>query len=134
MIRIYIGLIAWLGFIPLEANRNLTIIERYKERPNYLGLAGVRVFVGSICLFIMFPEFNPLWDLSTVWDARWYITFEFTSFYLGFDPLLSKKRGRRWNYKGKDSGFLDDLPMWAYVTLKALCVIGLIFSLYMILR
>lgn len=132
--RFFIGALIWLGFIPLEADRNYAIIVKHNERPNYLGLFGVRSFVGSVCLFIMYPEFNPLWDIMSVWDSRWHILFEFSSFYLGFDPILSKKRGLKWNYKGKDSGILDDLPMWAYLTLKALSVVGLIVSLYMILR
>lgn len=62
-------------------------------------------------------------------EAGLIIGFQVASFYLSFDIILNAITGDKWNYQGKSSGYLDKLPMWAYLGLKALCLIYLIWFL-----
>lgn len=79
----------------------------------------------------MYPEFDPA--LGVIWGAIPVVAFEVSSFYLLFDPILNKLRGKHWLHRGKDSGWLDPLfnklgtPF--YVTVKIFTLIILIISI-----
>jgi hypothetical protein len=133
MIRFLIGTLVWLFFIKYEVWRNYTLIEVEKERPNYLASAGIRTFLGAVCLAIMFPDLNiEQWN---GWLAAWpYVVFEISTFYLLFDPWLNNKRGLEWNYRGQHSGwFFDRIHLVGYYTMKVLCLIGFLYTSILIL-
>lgn len=126
----YFGFVGWIVFIAGEAYRNYWMPKRQGKRPNYLGNFMYRSFFGLVCFIMMNPDFDPLYDLRTVWQGRWIAGYQVSSFYLSFDPLLNAFMKRRWNYKGKNSGWLDKLSMGLYYSLKIACVILLGYSLY----
>lgn len=131
---IILGIILWLSFIPFEVFRNYRWIEIKKKRPAYFNFAVVRITAGLACLVIMYPHFDPLGNWWSVLGAVPYVIFEISSFYLVFDSWLNIKRGKKWFYKGEDSGILDDMPYWAYYIMKILCLIALPWSLIVILK
>jgi hypothetical protein len=63
-------------------------------------------------------------------EAGLVIAFQVASFYLTFDAILNFWTGDKWNYQGKSSGYLDKLPMWAYLGLKVLCLIYLVHFIW----
>lgn len=121
-------MIFWLLFISLELYRNYFLIEKKKVKPDYMGSFCYRVFFGAVCLIIANPNFDPAGDPFTIIQALPFFIFQLSSFYLLFDPLLNLLRGKKWNYRGEDSGWLDKLPLWAYYALKVICLAGLVYS------
>lgn len=152
--RQIIGYIAWSLFIWYEVNRNYRMIEVEKVRPNYWHSFGVRAFFGILGIATMIPsDIDPvlcLYDLIVDIPQYWRVSpllvvpliltnpivliliAETTSFSLIFDPWLNKKRGRRWNYRGKNSGWIDKLKLGFYYAFKILCLLGFIYSTIMI--
>jgi len=123
------GLILWIVLIWLEVERNYHLIEKEKEKPDYLHSFGVRAFLGILGLVFMCKH-DPFleWELTVP-----YFVYEVTSFYLIFDLWLNLKRGKPLDYQGKQSGWLDKLGKPFYYTLKILCLVLLILSLTIIL-
>lgn len=119
----------WTLAITLELLRNLFLIVGRKRKPNYAQSFVIRFFGGLSVLIIEYPQFDPLGSPITILLALPFVVFQITSFYLLFDPVLNLIRGKAWNYRGKDSGYLDRSPLWAYWSLKILCLTGLILSL-----
>jgi hypothetical protein len=114
-------MIIWLIIILLEAYRNWHIIEVQKFRPNYLQsfiLRGIVAIFHGIYMGVTEP-------------ANWYpvLIFQVSSFWLLFDLTLNVLRGKSIFYKGKNSGWLDKLPLSIYWTLKAIVLISLIYIL-----
>lgn len=150
MIRFLAGILLWLILIRFEVWRNYQLIEVEKERPNYRYSFAIRIVLGLFPYVLLIPvDVDPLlslWDLVTDIPHYWKanpilviplifanpaalaIMFEVSLFYLLFDPLFNIKRGRRWNYRGKSSGWLDKFPLPIYYGLKILCVVVLIVS------
>ena len=131
MIKFFIGFFGWLGFIRLEVGRNYQLIEVEKERPNYLHSFGFRAFFAIACLALMAQNFDPFveWKRSLP-----FVIYEVTSFYLAFDFLLNKRRGKAWDYQGSQSGWLDSLGKEYYYYLKILCAILFVCSVFFIFR
>lgn len=119
-------MIFWIVFISLELLRNYILIEKRKINPNYLGSFMFRAFFGLVGIPLMYPEFDPLG--GAFWGAIPAVAFEVSSFYLLFDPILNKLRGKHWLYRGKSSGWLDKLGLPFYITLKVFTFIILILS------
>lgn len=119
-------MIYWFLFILLEVLRNYVIIEKRRIRPNYGGSFCLRAFFGAVCLIIANPDFDPLVNGREYWP---FVVFECTSFWLLFDPLLNLSRKKPLWYKGKNSGWLDKLPVGVYWSLKILALIGSIFAI-----
>lgn len=126
-------MIYWLIFISLELWRNYYLIEKQKIKPDYGGSFIFRAFFGMVCLIIANPYFDPAGNPLTILQALPFAVFQLSSFYLLFDPILNLLRGKKWDYKGKDSGWLDKLPIGFYYALKIVCLAGLITSLIILL-
>lgn len=127
-------MIYWLEYIIIDLLWNAFKIKGLKLRPNYFGQGCRRTLVGFIVMINDNPMFDPLGNPLSMLDSLPFVVFQFTSFYLIFDPLLSLLLGKPWNYKGKNSGYLDKLPMWAYYSLKGLCALGLVFATKILLN
>lgn len=130
MTKLIIGFFLWLLFIAWEVRRNYRIIEVHKESPDYLNSFFVRAFFGLVALALMSGDYDPFME--------WYhslpiVTYEVTSFYLVFDVWLNVRRGKAWNYRGKNSGWLDKLPIHFYYVLKVVCLVGLVWSIQKLL-
>ena len=123
----------WLVYILLCVAYNYVKIEKRKKRPDYLVANVWRVFFGAVFLIASNPNFDPVGNPFTIIQALPFSVFQVTSFYILFDLLLNLLRGKKWNYKGKASGYLDSLPMWAYYTLKIVCLVGLVNSIIILL-
>ena len=123
-------MIYWFSFIALELLRNYVLIEKRKTKPDYLDSFVLRSFFGLVGIPIMHPEFDPLGDYTTIWQAIPIVCFEVSSFYLLFDPILNKLRGKPALYRGKASGYLDSLGLPYYITLKVFTLIILILCLF----
>src|SRR5690606_20972955 len=107
-----VGLMLWIVVIWLEVERNYHLIEKEKEKPDYLHSCGVRVFRGilglvSMCKHAPFLE----WELTAP-----YFVYEVTSFYLILDLWLNLKRGKPFDYQGKPSGWPDQIGKPFYYT------------------
>lgn len=109
----------WILFIAFEIWRNRRMRLK-KEKPNYFKSFGIR----GMAAIVHGSAVVAVNDWS---EALPTIGFQVASFYLVFDFILNAITGDRWNYQGKSSGYLDRLPMWAYVGLKGLCLIYLIW-------
>lgn len=123
----------WLSFIFFEIGRNYFLIEGLEVRPHYGYSAMIRFAFGAIFLFVRHPEFDPLGDVTTIFPAVTYACFQWSSFYLLFDPLLNILRGKKFNYQGKNSGTLDRRPQAKYYLLKIASAVVLILSLIVML-
>lgn len=94
-------LIIWLFIINLEVNRNFIMIERLKQRPNYL-LSFILRAMASIL-------HGAAFDVQTYTQAGVLFTFQLTTFFVLFSPALNYLRGKTFWYLGQESGWLDDL-------------------------
>lgn len=123
----------WLLYIALEIFGHYAWITWWKQRPRYDLVVMIRFAAGAVFLLKRHPEFDPLGDPSTIWPALVYFVFQFSSFYLLFDLILNLLRGKAWDYRGKNSGAYFDKGSWTrYYTWKALSVVGLIVSMYLL--
>jgi len=109
----------WLIFVGLEILRNRWMRLR-NQKPNYAQSFVIRGVAAIIHASIIVR-------VETWPEALRVIGFQVASFYLIFDIVLNALTGDRWNYQGKSSGYLDKLPMWAYLVLKGLCLVYLIW-------
>lgn len=117
----------WLLFVALEIARNYVLIEVLDMRPHYGWSRIIRLGAGALFFFWYFP------DPATMGFAPWnYALFQWTSFYVSFDLILNKLRGKDWDYTGKDSGPLDKLSKRKYHLLKAASLVILILTLIVI--
>ena len=131
-------MIWWIGYIAFDLWRNWHRTVKVKKSPDYLGNFMYRAFFGLVFIFIIYPDFAPFWDNSTIWWAIPVVAFEVSSFYLLFDPILNKLRGKHWLYRGKKSGWIDKLFIKLgtpyYVTLKVFTLIILTITIYAMAR
>lgn len=124
-----LGIILWPFCIWLEVARNYKMIEVMKEKPVYLESFFVRAFMGFICLALYSQAYDPIMQ----WHKNLpFIVYQVTLFYLVFDLWLNKKRGKAWDYQGKDSGWLDKLGKPYYYFLKGVCLILFVLSIYVL--
>jgi hypothetical protein len=112
-------MIYWLLFIILEIRRHYVIVEIDKERPNYLASFGMRAFFGFVGVCIMYPYVDPVMEIYKAWV---YVLFQLTSFWILFDLGLNLYRQKPWYHKGKNSGWLDKLPVPIYWSCKAIAL------------
>jgi hypothetical protein len=125
-----IGFFGWIAFIGLHIWFNWRLIVKKKKTPSYWGNFLYRAFAAVICLFIMEPEFNPVWYPYTIWKAAPVLLYEVTSFYLLFDPFLNWSRGLVWHYRGKKSGWIDpSVNLRQYLILKGACLIMCVLAI-----
>jgi hypothetical protein len=113
-------MILWLLYIITEAYIQYNLIK-IGWKPNYIQLFLIRgVFAILHGAFI---------DVANWYEGGILIGFQLCSFWILFDLILNKLRGKVWDYKGKDSGWLDKIPYTYYYILKLLAFIG-IFIFY----
>lgn len=116
---------SWLYFIALEILRNYTLIQWLKLRPHYGWCIIIRFFAGIFFWFYHFPD-----PATTPFPALVYACFQVSSFYIAFDMILNKLRGKAWNYQGENSGaYFDEQKKARYYLLKAGSLVILILSL-----
>lgn len=118
----------WLIFVVLEITRNYILIEVLKLRPHYGYSAIIRFGFAAIFLFWRHPEFDPLGDVTTIFPSTVYALFQWSSFYILFDPILNLLRGKPVFYQGEHSGYTDGLSSPKYLMLKAASLVILILS------
>ena len=117
----------WLLFNALEIARNYILIEVLELRPHYGISAFIRFIAGALFFFYAFPD-----PATAGFPAINYALFQWTSFYVSFDLILNKLRGKDWDYQGKNSGATDSLPKGQYYLLKAGALVILVLSLILI--
>lgn len=119
-----INILLWLGFVWFEIGRNYFLIEGLEIRPHYGISAFIRFIAGGLFFFHAYPDPATAGFISIVYGL-----FQWTSFYILFDLILNKLRGKDWDYRGKNSGSLDKLPDTKYYLLKAGSLVVLILTL-----
>lgn len=118
----------WIAFIAFEVIRNFALIKWLKLKPHYGWSTIIRFFSGIGYLFAYYPD--PLTMGFPPWN---YALFQITSFYLLFDLTLNFLRGKRWDYRGKDSGvFFDKLSKRKYYLLKGACLVIFGTTIYLL--
>lgn len=128
------SLITWLLLVIIITFIHHYIIEVNESRPIYMQWRIIKGFL-AITHGAFSDAVNIEWSIEVLVDYWPLLIFQLCSFYLIFDPLLAKLRKlpRPFLYRGKDSGWMDRLPMPAWITLKICCVGGLTYSLITLL-
>ena len=130
-------MITWLIYPILEVLIQAYWIEQVKRRPDYQFVWMVRGAAFFAWAIWMVMRIDVYYDLQTYRDSLWImlplLLWAPTTFFLIFNPLLNKLRGKELNYKGADSGMFD---AWSYERLKwfriaclTFAILSLIFSL-----
>lgn len=122
----------WVIYILLiEVPRNYYIIEVQKTRPDYLQSFIIRGMV-AIIHGAVWLDSNGVHDVSSLSVKEllllWWpiLSFQLASFFVLFPVLLNIFRNKKWNYRGKNSGFFSRLPNWIYWSIYVTCLIYLI--------
>jgi hypothetical protein len=123
----------WLLYIASCLLYSLNKIEIRKKRPDYTVAIIWRVFFGIVICIVVNPFLDP-GNPFTLLPAWPFAAWQISSFYLLFDPSLNLLRGKPLFYRGKDSGTLDSLPLWAYYALKIICLIALIVTTIILIQ
>ena len=136
MIQFYFGFYGWQFTVIATIVLNWYRIDIRGLKPHYLSANYSRAFFGFVCLILMSAQ-----DGSNGIDLAYprtfipyipHMVYILSSFYLFFDAGLNGLRGKRWNYRGKSSGWFDRMKIVFYYTLKAICLAGLIVSIIVI--
>lgn len=113
-------MLLWLVYILSEA----LVQNRYIKKGNipiYIALFFIRgIFALAQGAFVLDVQSDPWWEWPILvgWQA--------CSFWIFFDLILNALRDKEYDYKGEDSGWLDELPYkWWYIG-KIIAVIGMI--------
>lgn len=132
-IKFILGFFGWLIIIAATIFLNWYRIKRRGLKPHYFAATWSRAIFGLICFIIMTadngfnaPDFAYPVTLIPYLPHAVYI---WSSFYVFFDPGLNALRGKRWNYRGKSSGWLDRSKIIFYYALKVICLIGFVTSI-----
>lgn len=130
----HVGIMGWPLWIAFTIFLNWYRVTKRKLKPHYLSTTYSRVFAGFIFMVMINQDFDPANRFFyQMWKAAPAIMYIWCSFYVFFDAGLNWLRGKRWNYKGKSSGILDRSKILLYYAIKILCLIGLIYSTYILL-
>lgn len=122
---ILLKLLLWFAYIAADIAINYYIIEKRKERPNYLLLNIIR---GGA--FIVYGAF--IWNTQANWYTFYLFVFCVTSFWLMFDLVLNTIRGKHPLYIGPESGWIDRFGVKynaIYYAGKILAVVALLWSI-----
>lgn len=135
-VSFYFGFFGWLVYIAACIVLNWYNITIRGKKPVYFASNQWRAFFGIIFLIIMSAQdgFNGI-DFAYPRTLIPYIphaVYILSSFYLFFDPGLNWLRGKRWNYRGKSSGWIDRSKIAVYYTVKAVALAGLVCSIIII--
>jgi hypothetical protein len=136
MILFSIGFYGWILYLAYAIWFNYFRTDVRHVKPVYINANWARFIAGSIALICMTVKdgFDPATHFwQQLWNVRFVIGYITSSFYLFFDPGLNWLRGKKANYKGQHSGWLDSAKMWVYYAIKILCVIILVWSLIKLL-
>lgn len=121
-------LLVWVVFIGVEVYRNWYIIEKKKQRPDY---------VWSFIFRGFFAILHGIWiDVQDLPDWCPVLTYQVTSFWLLFDVSLNRARRKQWFYTGENSGWIfDKLGKWpvVYLILKLVALGFMIWSITVLL-
>jgi len=116
-------MILWLLYPIIEAFAQAYFIK-LGNKPNYLQLFIIRGFAATMFgALVVQPEPYLPGILMFI--------FQVSSFWILFDPILNKLRGKPFTYKGKDSGWLDKLPTSIYWSLKVVALVAAVISYYL---
>lgn len=126
------SLTIWLLLVIIIAFIHHYIIETMDTRPIYAQWWIIRGFA-AIIHAVFSDAVNIDWTIEAMVDYWPMLAFQVCSYYLIFDPFLNKLRKLPAIYRGKDSGWMDRMPMPAWITLKVGCVGGLTYSLIILL-
>lgn len=116
-------LLLWILFIGADVYRNWYIIEKKKQRPDYLWSFIFRGWFAVLHGIL----FNP----QNVSDAIPIVTYQVTSFWLFFDVALNLARKKHPLYTGANSGWIfDKLGKWpvVYLILKLVALAGMVWA------
>lgn len=125
----YIGFFGWPVIIAATIFLNWYRIEKLHSKPHYFSSNWSRGIFGFAFLALMAADknFDPGY-LSSWISVFPEVVYILSSFYLFFDAGLNGLRGKKWDYKGDDSGWLDSMKIALYYVLKGLCLIALVWS------
>ena len=134
--QLYIGFFGWLLYIAICIVFNYVKITKYKIKPRYFVSNQWRVFFGLVFLIIVsagdgFDGIDFAYPRTLIPYIP-HMVYILSSFYTFFDLGLNGLRGKRWSYRGKDSGWLDKTKIVVYYSIKVVALIGLIISIIMI--
>lgn len=114
-------MILWLIYIILEVIIQYRLIKKGRK-PIYIQLFTIRGIFSIL--------HGILLDVENMTQYGYLLGFQICSFWIIFDLFLNKLRGKSWNYKGKDSGWLDKLEYPKYYTLKIISLIMMVYFYY----
>lgn len=117
----------WLLYPILEAFVQAWL---FKHKRGYGHTPGDQFY---LVLFIVRGMACIAWGILIDTQVGYFIPLVFWcagTHWLIFDPLLNKLRGFDWNYEGKHSGWLKDVP--ASIQVIVACVISIISFIYLI--
>jgi hypothetical protein len=119
----------WFIYIFVEAKVQGYLFKKDEGfKPDYLILFFVRGAASII-------HGGPILHVENMAHYATLLIFQSTSFWIVFDLLLNKSRGKKWNYRGEQSGWLDRIDSDVlYWSLKILAVIGFFVSAYILLN
>lgn len=110
-------MIEWVLYPFLEAYIQSKFIKAgYK--PNYLLLFFIRGVYSTLHILTL--------DISCILQYLSVVLWQACVFTLIFDPFLNFLRGLKWNYKGKNSGWIDSLPYNKYYAFEIIALFGAI--------
>lgn len=116
-------MIFWLLYVLIEAYIQAKL-TKLGNRPDYIQLfiiRGIFAIIHGALLNVSYYDYSSPFLLG----------FQVFSFYTLFDFLLNFFRGRDWNYKGLNSGWLDKLPYPYWYSLK---VVSLLLSIFFYIK
>ena len=120
----------WFIFVLFDVGTHFFIIEGLELRPRYAYATMWRFAAAACFLFYYHPEFDPLGDPTTIFPAVTYALFQWSSFYLLFDPLLNIAREKPFDYRGEKSGYIDPrLSRKNWWLLKAACLVVMVLAI-----
>lgn len=126
------SLIIWLELVVIITFIHHYMIKEMETRPIYMQWWIIRG-LAAIIHAVISDEVNIEWSIEALVDYWPMLIFQVSSYYLIFDPLLNKLRKLTFIYRGLHSGWMDRLPMPAWVAVKVCCVGGLAYSLFTLL-
>lgn len=122
----------WLLYVAVCIALNWFNITIRGKKPIYFASNQWRIFFGLVFLILASAKdgFNGI-DFAYPRTLIPYIPhaiYIVSSFYLFFDAGLNALRGKKWNYRGKSSGWLDRSSIVLYYVLKGIALIGVVVS------
>lgn len=128
--KIYL-LFLWVTYPLIEALTQFELRVNYEWKPNYLQLFCIRGIVAIVHGALMDVEIDALHYYSRFeyLQPLLLLTFQVTSFWIIFDPVYNHLTDQNIFYRGKESGWMDRLPIKIWYVLKVIALIAFPLSL-----